>query len=490
MPKQRKKSGRDALLDHLVEAGVSAREITGGLTTKLLRRLPAPPAGRAYYDMPDRGPNAVAGLTIRRGRKDGITFFVRADLRPEGAAQFVTARVKLGRWGEAHGNLSLKDARDRAAAAKAEMRAGIDPRRKAVRAKIEAENAARPAEITLRAAYKNYLTARTGKKRKPLSPTTKADYDRVIERGLASFTDKSLRELADDPQDLIEHFDKVSQDRPAEANTRMRVLRAVWNRAHKVMPAKVPAPPAIFDLNEVEARNAGFVTSEMPAVWKAIEAVGQPLRKKAILTYLFLGLRDGAVLPMRKVHIDREAAMLLIPYTKGKRLKLPLSPAALSRLEAPVPESLFDSDNPFLFPSLRGPRPKKRKNLQPDAEIEPWTHVDKIDCSDLPTPVAYVEQRGDAAHCHPHVFRHTYRTLATSADVADVAIRLLMGHSLKGDVSFDYLTADLEWLRAAQEKISAYILKSAGMPPDFRFPPDYFVVRELPQVGRMVRGSK
>lgn len=55
MSRSRKKSGRDALLDHLVESGLSAREITGGLTTKLLRRLPPPQTGRAYYDLPDRG---------------------------------------------------------------------------------------------------------------------------------------------------------------------------------------------------------------------------------------------------------------------------------------------------------------------------------------------------------------------------------------------------------------------------------------------------
>ena len=68
----------------------------------------------------------------------------------------------------------------------------------------------------------------------------------------------------------------------------------------------------------------------------------------------------------------------------------------------------------------------------------------------------------------------TYRTLATSAHVSEIAIRLLMGHSLRGDVSFDYLTADLTWLRKAQEEISAYILEAAGLAADFRFAPDTF----------------
>jgi hypothetical protein len=84
-------------------------------------------------------------------------------------------------------------------------------------------------------------------------------------------------------------------------------------------------------------------------------------------------------------------------------------------------------------------------------------------------PAAYVEQRGEHTSVHPHVFRHTYRTLATSAHVSDIAIRLLMGHSLRGDVSLDYLTADLTWLRKAQEEISAYILDAAGVGADFQF---------------------
>jgi hypothetical protein len=142
---------------------------------------------------------------------------------------------------------------------------------------------------------------------------------------------------------------------------------------------------------------------------------------------------------------------------------------------------VIDAENPYVFASLRGPRPGKRKKPPVEGEtIEPWTHIDNIDCSDLPVPGAYVEQRGDKARCHPHAFRHTYRTLATSSNVADVAIRLLMGHSLKGDVSFDYLTADLEWLRAAQNMISRYVLKAAGLPEDYVFPADYFVRRQVP----------
>jgi hypothetical protein len=269
-----KRSARDEVLDHWVCTGITSRELMAGLTSKLLRRLPKPPPGRAFYELGDSGPNSVGGLRVRVGRLKGIIFSVMADFRPAPSAAFITVRVTLGKWGEREdrGELTLKRARDKTAIIKSELRNGVDHRPKSIRAKEEAAKAARPKDVTLRMAYDHYLKVRTGKKRKPLSPATAADYKRVIERSLADFADKSLREIADDPRDLIDHFDEVRQTRPAEANTRMRVVRAVWNRAHKVMPAQAPPPPAIFDLNEVEARNAGFVTSEVPALWKAIEA--------------------------------------------------------------------------------------------------------------------------------------------------------------------------------------------------------------------------
>ncbi len=283
-PRKRGRSTRDAVIQHLVSSGISARELAGGLTTKLLRRLPDPPPGKAFYELSDSGPSAMPGLCVRVGRRKGVVFSVKVTFKPAGAKEAASARVILGPWAERAGEedrLNLKTARERASAVKAEMRNGADPRKQAKQAKEEAETAARPVDITLRKAYANYLVARTGKKRKPLSPVTKAGYDRVIERSLVAFADKTLRELAEDPQPLIDHFEKVTEDRPAEANTRMRVLRAVWNRAHKTFPTRVPPPPAIFDLNEVEARDAGFVTTEAPAIWMAIEAIQEPLRKES-----------------------------------------------------------------------------------------------------------------------------------------------------------------------------------------------------------------
>lgn len=137
-------------------------------------------------------------------------------------------------------------------------------------------------------------------------------------------------------------------------------------------------------------------------------------------------------------------------------------------------QSSASPTNPYVFPSLRGSR--LRGGAIPDAEDR--RHVDKLNFEGLTPSAAYVEQRGDDASVHPHVFRHTYRTLATSAGASEIAIRLLMGHSLQGDVSFDDLTADLDWLRRAQETISAYILEAARVGASFRFSEHAFETTE------------
>jgi integrase len=211
------------------------------------------------------------------------------------------------------------------------------------------------------------------------------------------------------------------------------------------------------------------VTDEIKRLWQAIEKLEDNQARKGAFVFLLTGLREGAVLPMQKQHINHAEKTLFVPRTKGKTLLLPLSDVAYSLLIAPTAENILLPENPYLFPSLRGPR--KRKELAAD---DIYRHIDKLKFDGMVPPEAYVHQRGEDASVHPHVFRHSYRTLATSAHVSEIAIRLLMGHSLRGDVSFDYLTADLTWLRKAQEEISAYILEAAGVGADFRFAPDAF----------------
>jgi integrase len=452
---------------HLAAHHVSARDLTAGMTEALLARLPPPPEGLPNYELPDTGRRGISGLRIQRGRK-GVAFVFGGSIK-QADGRFKSAEVVLGRWSADGGGMSLKDARLAAAAKKVEFRAGVDPHVSAPEPSPEQVEANKP--VTLRIAWDMYKAARTGRKKKPLAASTQDEYTRIIVTALEAFLDRPLSDFGGDPRELIKHFNSVSERAPGEANTQMRVLRAVWNRAHKVMPDKVPAPPAIWDMNDVEARDAGFVTHEVKQLWRAIERLKNPQARKSAFVFLLTGLREGAVLPMQKSHINHAEKTLYVPRTKGKTLRLPLSDVAHSLLIALTPENVLLPENPYLFPSLRGPRARSGNELSA-GDIH--RHIDKVKFDGLAPPEAYVHQRGEDASVHPHVFRHSYRTLATSAHVSEIAIRLLMGHSLRGDVSFDYLTADLTWLRKAQEEISAYILEAAGVGANFRFAPDAF----------------
>jgi integrase len=448
----------EPLLSLLKAHRLSPRDLAGGMTEATLGRLPAPPDGMRNYDLPDRGRRAVAGLRILRGKK-GITFVFGGSVR-QADGKFKSAQITLGRWATDGTGISLAKARELAASKKAEFRVGIDPH--AVRLVQTTEDREAEKPITLRVAYELYKAARTGRKKKPLAATTQVEYRRIVETALGAFLDRPLADFGDDPRELVRHFNKVSERTPGEANSQMRVLRAIWTRAHKVMPGKVPAPPAIWDMNEVAPRDAGYVTREVAGLWREIQQLPNAISRKGAIALLLLGLREGALLNMQFDHIDAESRTLLIPKTKGKTLVLPVSEYVCALLLEKLPENLAAPDNPHVFPSLRGPR---SSTIVTASEITPWAHVDKLNFKGLTPPAAYVKQRGAAARVHPHVFRHTYRTLATSSGASEVAIRLLMGHSLQGDVSFDYLTADLDWLRQAQEQINAYILEAATEAP-------------------------
>jgi integrase len=461
--------GRAILLERYLRTHrVSSHEAATAMTEGLLLRLPPPPEGWPFYELADAGRRSVAGLRIRRGRSEGASFILASSIKQPGGS-FKSAQFVLGKWKPDGSGLTLVKARDAAAAMKVQLRAGIDPRATPSGPTPEEEEASRP--VTLRAAYDLYRAARTGKKRKPLAASTQAEYKRIVEVALRKFADRPLADFAGDPRELVKHFNEVGDRTPAEANTQMRVLRALWNRAHKVMPARVPAPPAIWDMNEIEARNAGFVTKEIPALWRAINDLELQMARKAALVLLFLGLREGALLGMQWTDIDEEEKSLVVRTKGAKTLLLPLSDIALSILLARTVENDFAEANPFVFPSLRGPRRSTKGSVSAPAGFR---HVDKVDFGLLPPPAAYAAQKGKRARTHPHVFRHTYRTLATASGASEIAIRLLMGHSLQGDVSFDYLTADLDWLRKAQESISEYVLKAAGKGAEFQFAADAF----------------
>ncbi len=62
-----------------------------------------------------------------------------------------------------------------------------------------------------------------------------------------------------------------------------------------------------------------------------------------------------------------------------------------------------------------------------------------------------------------HDLRRTFTTIAERLDISSYAVKRLINHKQKGDVTAGYIIHDVERLRAPMQQISDYILKAAGV---------------------------
>jgi hypothetical protein len=157
------------------------------LTEKAIARAKAPdPSGRQvlHWDSDLRG-----FALLCSGVSNAKTYIVQRDL-PDGR----TRRVTVGAANE----LALDKARRRAADMLDDLRRGIDPKR------------SRAADVTLRSALDSYLAAR-----KDLRPASIRGYRLGVERYLAAWLDRPLREITGD---MVEerHHQGGAQARPAD----------------------------------------------------------------------------------------------------------------------------------------------------------------------------------------------------------------------------------------------------------------------------------
>src|SRR5437899_3815924 len=176
------------------------------LTARAIDKLRPAPSGRAtlYWDSTLRG----FGVLVS-GKTGGKTFVLQRDL-PGGRTRRVTvAAVNV---------LKLDKARERAEAVLADFYRGIDPK------------LGRRGAVTLKQTLADYLDAR-----KSLRDTTRGEYRRAIEKHLAAWRDRPLREIT---PEMIEtrHRTIAAESGAATANGVMRTFRLLWNFAAERVP--------------------------------------------------------------------------------------------------------------------------------------------------------------------------------------------------------------------------------------------------------------
>ena len=74
-------------------------------------------------------------------------------------------------------------------------------------------------------------------------------------------------------------------------------------------------------------------------------------------------------------------------------------------------------------------------------------------------------EKATGIHFTPHDLRRTFATIAESIDVPAYALKRLLNHADGADVTAGYLVMTPERLREPMQRITDFVLKSAGLKP-------------------------
>ena len=331
--------------------------------------------------------------------------------------------------------LSLSEARRRAEAVLADFYRGVDPK------------AGRRGSLTLRGALADYLAAR-----KNLRPKSVEDYRATIERYLAAWLDRPLREIT--PEMVEARHRAIAAEvladgrysGEASANGAMRTLRLLWNFAKEREP-NLPENPVTRLRRQwfpVSRRERMVRADDLPAFFRAVLALPNPVHRDYLLLLLFTGLRRGEAATLAWTDVDFGQRVIRIPAARtkaGRKLDLPMSDIVQDLLVA----RRAAGNAKFIFPSNSASG-----------------HVEEPKF-----PLRLV-----AAACgieiSAHDLRRTFITIAESADISPLALKALVNHALGSDVTSGYVQMTTERLREPAQKVADKLKELCGgiAPPE------------------------
>lgn len=399
------------------------------LTKKVADAVVPPSSGQRFFrDTELRG----FGLRVTAA---GVRSFI-LEKRIDGKVR----RVTLGRYGE----LSLEQARREAHKLLGQVAMGVNPIAEKERERLQ--------KITLAQAFEDFRRARAG-----LKPGTLREYERLISVALNGWGPRPLIAIT---KDLVarRHRELGEQSGEAYANLAMRVLRSVLNFAlvhyEDGFGRPVLAENPVVRLTQTRAwfrtrrRQTVIKAHQLPRWYGAVDALrGEPDTFASTvadyLVFLLLtGLRRREAARLTWDRIDLTDASLRILDTKNREPHLlPLPPFVIALLTRRQREAR----SAFVFAS------EGRAGFL----IEPKRHLAKV-----------VGQSGIAFTIHD--LRRTFITTAEAIGVPPYAIKRLVNHRVRSDVTEGYIISDLERLREPMRQIEGFLLKAFGVAPSAR----------------------
>ncbi|MCP5306967.1 MAG: integrase family protein [Chromatiaceae bacterium] len=387
---------------------------------------PADAGKRDYYN-----DAKVPGLQLQVTANGVKTYYVyrRINGRP--------TRVKLGR----HPDMSAQKARNQAQQVVGEIAAGGNPVARKRRERVET--------VMLADAFEEFLRVRR------LKEKTVYDYRRIIEGPLKDWKGKQLQRLT---KDMVarRHAVMGRQQGEAYANLVMRVLRSVYNFALSQYeeadgnPLLPPNPVGRLSATRAwfkdKRRDRYLREAELPAWFKAVLAYKRERGdrfSRTVADYLlfmvFTGLRRSEAASLQWRDVDLAGKTFTVRDTKnGEDHTLPLSDYLLQLLEA----RRTLGDGVWVFASEHGDMHLK----------EPRKHMQAI-CEAAEVPFTL------------HDLRRTFVTYAERLDISAYAVKRLVNHKLRQDVTAGYIGVDVERLRKPMQAITDFLLKAGKVAP-------------------------
>lgn len=281
-------------------------------------------------------------------------------------------------------------------------------------------------DVQLGPGVEAYIRHRVSMNKMAASTEKLARYN--MEHYLASWKHRTLDEIGTDRAGIAALHERLTRKHgAAKCNQVIRLVAAVYRWHRDRINTDLPDwPRKVAEIHHIPARDWAYPAEELRAWWQATEkaedgtvietgvATLGTVKRMWWLAALFTGARKGSLEAMKWSDVDLDKKTIHFRVTKGNHpYAIPISDT-LAKL-------LIDY--------------RKRDDVPPSEWVFPSTVIDGAHLKDVKNPNEGV----GPAHRLRHTFRTTLAQLGAGADQA----RMLMGHSLGGDVSRAYISAPL-----------------------------------------------
>jgi integrase len=401
------------------------------LSVRILDKLPNAPEGKrdVYHD------DKVKGLSVRVTSKGLKSFIVRK--KKDGKDSLNT----VGHYP----TMTIEQARQKARTLLHLFDSGINPKQQ--------QQEQQSKSITLEQVFSNYIVSRGTN----LKDGTKKGYKSAFNNYLKDWASTPIINIT---RDMVEQKHRIiTEQSPTRANTVMRQLRAYFNYA--IGEYEDGSGNPIFTHNPVsrlshikawnrEKRKQTIIKTYDLKKWydavmelpqhqhKDIYVESSEVCRDLFLFILFTGLRRSEASNLMWSNVDFKDYSLTIEDTKNHEAhSLPLTPFLLEILER------RKSDGLYIF---QGSTPDF-KGLTPDRPIiNTKNQVNRV-------------RKVSGIYFSLHDLRRTFITIAESLDINTYALKQLLNHKDRRDVTGGYIIIDMERLREPMNKITDYILE-------------------------------